>query len=112
MYNKEISEKMLDDAYDMMDNIRESKNICEDIINRNKKKMDSIDYGSAMYVLNTIEQLYNETLNDVSEMVDINGEVKGYDTETYLRLINLYGCIVRNNKEVNGIRNKIRERYM
>jgi hypothetical protein len=112
MYNKEISEKMLDDAFYMMDNIRESKNICEDIINRNKKKMDSIDYGSAMYVLNIIEQLDNETQKDVSEMIDINGEVEGYDTETYLLLINLYGCIVRNNKEMIELRNKIRERYM
>lgn len=112
MYNKEISEKMLDDAYDMMDNIRHSRNICEDIINRNKKKMDSIDYGSAMYVLNIIEQLDNKTQKDVAEMIDINGGVKGYDTKTYLRLINLYAGIVENNKEANDIRNRIREKYM
>ena len=112
MYNKEISEKMLSDAFDMMDNIRESKRVCKDIVDRNKMKMNSTEFDCIMEALDVIDELDNKTKKYVAEMLDINGEVRGYNTETYLRLINLYEGIVKSNKEVYDRRNYIREKYM
>lgn len=106
MYNKEISEKIVSDAFDMMDNIRESKRVCKDIIGRNKVSDEYLE------LYKEIESIDKTTQKMVSMIVDINGGVKGYDTETYFLLITLYQTIIHDNMEVNTIRNKIREKYM
>ena len=106
MYNKDISEKIVSDAFDMMDNIRESKRVCKDIIGRNKVSDEYLE------LYKEIESIDKTTQKMVSMIVDINGGVKGYDTETYFLLITLYQTIIHDNMEVNTIRNKIREKYM
>lgn len=106
MYNKDISEKIVSDAFDMMDNIRESKRVCKDIIGRNKVSDEYLESYKE------IERIDKTAQKMVSMIVDINGGVKGYDTETYFLLITLYQTIVHDNMEVNTIRNKIREKYM
>ena len=106
MYNKEISEKIVSDAFDMMDNIRESKRVCKDIIGRNKVSDEYLE------LYKEIESIDKTTQKMVSMIVDINGGVKGYDTETYFLLITLYQTIIHDNMEVNTIRNKIRDKYM
>lgn len=113
MYNKEISEKIVNDCLDMMDNIRLSRNVCKEIVDRARedKKVKDCDYSNIYeyyMVINSRDARANQI---VEEVVDINGGVKGYDTGIYMKLIYDYEELITLNKEVNIARNKIRERY-
>ena len=113
MYNKDISEKIISDCLDMMDNIRYSRNVCREILDRARedKKVKDYDYCKLFeyyMVINSRDARANEI---VEEVVDINGGVKGYDTDTYMKLIYDYEEMIILNKEVNIARNKIREKY-
>lgn len=119
MYNKEISEKIVSDCFDMMNNIRESWRACKEIADRAKREIESIHakiYGEAfcnlMELWRGLESKKENAEKTVEEILDINGGMKGYDTRTYLLLLNHYTYLVMLNKEVNNARNKIRERYM
>ena len=118
MYNKEISEKMLSDAFDMKGNIKNSRSVCFDIYDRAKRQSESSHakiYGnelSNLYALwESIKGLYDKAYDILEQMIDINGGVKGYDTETYICLINLYEELVKDNMKVNVTRNELREKY-
>jgi hypothetical protein len=113
MYNKEISEKIVNDCFDMMDNIRLSRNVCKEIVNRAEKDKNVKDYdlGNILAYYKVIESRDVRVNGIVEKIIDINGGVKGYDTNIYLMLINLYEDLIVLNKEVNIARNKIRERY-
>lgn len=105
MYNKDISEKIVSDCFDMMDNIRQSKTICKKIVGRNTVSDEYLE------VYKEMEGIDKTTQKMVNMVVDINGGVKGYNTETYFLLITLYQTIIHDNMKVNTIRNYIRERY-
>lgn len=113
MYNKDISEKIVSDCFDMMDNIRESKNICKEIVDRARedKKVKDYDYSNIYEYYMVIVSRDARANQIVEEIVDINGGVEGYDTDIYMKLIYDYEEMIILNKEVNIARNKIRERY-
>lgn len=113
MYNKDISEKIVSDCFDMMDNIRQSRNVCKEIVDRARedKKVKDYDYCNIYeyyMVINSRDARANQI---VEEVININGGVKGYDTDIYMKLIYDYEEMITLNKEVNIARNKIRERY-
>lgn len=113
MYNKEISEKIVNDCLDMMDNIRLSRNVCKEIVDRARedKKVKDCDYSKIYEYYMVIVSRDARANQIVEEVVDINGGVKGYDTDIYMKLIYDYEEMITLNKEVNIARNKIRERY-
>ena len=113
MYNKDISEKIVSDCFDMMDNIRKSKNVCKEIVDRasKDKKVKDYNYSIILEEYKVIESRDVRANSIVEKILDINGGTKGYDTNIYLMLINLYTDLIVLNKEVNIARNYIRERY-
>ena len=113
MYNKDISEKIVSDCFDMMDNIRESKRVCKEIVDRARedKKVKDYDYSNIYEYYMVIVSRDARANQIVEEVIDINGGVKGYDTDIYMKLIYDYEEMLILNKEVNIARNKIRERY-
>ena len=114
MYNKDISEKIVNDCLDMMDNIRLSRNVCKEIVDRARedKKVKNYDYSNIYEYYMVIVSRDARANQIVEEIVDINGGVEGYDTDIYMKLIYDYEEMIILNKEVNIARNKIRERYM
>lgn len=114
MYNKEISEKIVSDCFDMMDNIRQSRDVCKEIVDRAKEDKKVKDYAySNIYEYYMVIVSRNARGNQiVAEVIDINGGVEGYDTDIYMKLIYDYEEMIILNKEVNIAQNKIREKYM
>lgn len=114
MYNKDISEKIVSDCFDMMDNIRESRNVCKGIVDRAKedKKVKVSDYSNIYEYYMVIVSRDARANQIVEEVVDINSGVEGYDTDIYMKLIYDYEEMIILNKEVNIARNKIRKRYV
>ena len=112
MYNKEISEKIVSDCFDMMDNIRESRNICKEIVDRAREDKKVYDYSNIYEYYKVIVSRDAIANQIVEEVIDINGGVKGYDTDIYMQLIYDYEEMLVLNKEVNMARDYIRERYM
>ena len=113
MYNKDISEKIVSDCFDMMDNIRNSKNICKEIADRARvdKRVKDYDYSRIYEYYMVIVSRDMRANQIVEEVVNINGGVKGYDTDIYMQLIYDYEEMIILNKEVNMARNAIRDRY-
>ena len=113
MYNKDISEKIVNDCFDMMDNIRRSKTVCKEIIDRARedKNVKAYEYYSIYEHCRVIVSRDKRANQLVEEVVNINGGVKGYNTDIYMKLIYDYEEMLELNKEVNTARNKIRERY-
>ena len=113
MYNKDISEKIVSDCFDMMDNIRYSRNVCKELVDRARedKKVKDYNYSYIFEEYKVIESRDARANHIVEEVVDINGGVKGYDTDIYMKLIYDYEEMIILNKEVNIARNRIRERY-
>ena len=95
MYNKDISEKK-----EIVDRAREAKRV---------KDYDYCNIYEYYMVIVSRDARVNQIVNEV---VDINGGVKGYDTDIYMKLIYDYEEMIILNKEVNIARNKIREKYM
>lgn len=113
MYNKDISEKMLEDVIDMYDNISKIKKVCGEIVSRNVIKIKDNEELGDLFDKYTYISKAERRVNALREdMIDTNGGVRGYDSSVWLLYVNAYSETIEWNIRCNKRCEEIRKKYM